>query len=485
MNVVLLNPPRYPHAGRRLPVGRVQRCESVDQTQCLPPIDFLAAAPLLRAQGHTVTVVDANGEDLTYGALRHRLEGIPFDLLVQKAALHVAAFDLQAAALAKELRPGCVTLARSVAALGVEERFLEAHPALDGFLFGEPEAVVPRVAAALDGGGRLEDVPGLSLRGGRTSAGPLYVEDLDALPLPDLAAVDLHWYWSGGPERRPLWLVWSSRGCPFRCRFCVIGGNRFPVPYRRRSATRVADELEALADRGGDKFGMFDETFLLSPHAEEVCREILGRGLEKRLWWYCNGKLDAVTEELVELAARAGCRDISFGVETADARLLDAAGKRSRIDRVREVWSWQERYGVAFFASFVVGLPGEDAASVALTKRLIRELGIQSAFFSLFTPYPCTVAYPEAAASPWLEERDFEAFDQFSPRAPVMRTEAFSRQELREIQQEYYRLLFRNRVRGYLKGFVRHPGRHLRELPRALRAGWRHLALYGDPTFVR
>jgi radical SAM superfamily enzyme YgiQ (UPF0313 family) len=245
------------------------------------------------------------------------------------------------------------------------------------------------------------------------------------------------------------------------------------------------EELQILADMGVDKFCMFDETFLISPHAQKVCREMVQQGLHEKLWWYCNGKLDIVTEELVALAAEAGCKDISFGIETADPRLLNAAKKRCQIDRIKEIWSWQEKYEVRFFASFVIGLPGENEESVALTKKLIRELRIESAFFSLFTPYPCTVAYEEACQLGYIEGEGFEAYDQFDPRAPVMGTEAFSRAELRRIQKDYYRLLFKNRAYNFLKGFYHHPGQNVKRLPEAVRVARKYLELYRDPTYVR
>ena len=485
MEILLVIPPRFPYGQRRLSVGRIQRCESIDQTQCLPPIDFLYSSALLKQKGHQVVFIDANAEDLTFGELKERMARVEFDLMVQKSALNISDFDLKVAAIAKQIRPGCVTLSRSLATLGVEDYFLSRHPDLDGFLFGEPEAVLPDVAATLAGGGRLEDVPGLSLRGGRTSTSQAYVEDLDSLPLPDFRVANLWKYWSGGPEWAPLWLVWSSRGCPFNCKFCVIGGNRFPFPYRTRSAKKVVEELEVLADMGVDKFCMFDETFLIPPHAQEVCQEIVQRGLNKKLWWYCNGKLDIVTEEMVALAAEAGCNEISFGIETADPRLLNAARKRSQIDRIKEIWSWQDKYGVRFCASFVIGLPGENEESVALTKRLIRDLRIEAAFFSLFTPYPCTVAYEEACQLGKIEVEGFEAYDQFDPRAPVMQTEAFNRIELRKIQKEYYRLLFKNRAYMFLKGFYHHPGQNLRRLPDVVRAIRKYIALYRDPIYLR
>jgi radical SAM superfamily enzyme YgiQ (UPF0313 family) len=485
MNILLVNPPRFPYVGRRLSVGRVQRCESIDQTQCLPPIDFLYSSALLKQDGHQVVFIDANAADYTFDELKKLMERVEFDLLVQKSAINVSDFDLKASAIAKEVQPDCIALSRSLASLGVEEYFLGKHPALDGFVFGEPEAVLPELAASLEGGKRLEDMPGLSLRSGRTSASQLYVKDLDTLPLPDFSAANPWNYWSGGPERAPLWLVWSSRGCPYSCKFCVIGGSRFPFPYRTRSAKKVVDELEVLVDMGLDKFCMFDETFLIPPHSKKVCQEIVRRGLHKKLWWFCNGKLDIVTEEMVAMASEAGCRDISFGIETGDPRLLKEAQKCSGIDRIKEIWSWQEKYGVRFFASFVIGLPGENDESVALTKRLIRELRIESAFFSLFTPYPCTTAYDEACQLGSIEVEGFDAYDQFDPRAPVMRTEAFSRDELRGIQKEYYRMLFKNRASIFLEGFCRHPWQYARKLPKAVGAVRKYIDLYRDPIYLR
>ena len=124
MNILLVNPPRFPYGGKRLSVGRVQRCESIDQTQCLPPIDFLYSSSLLKQNGHQVVFIDANAEEFTFNELKGRMERVEFDLMVQKSALNISDFDLKVAAMAKEIRPECITLSRSLATLGVEDYFL-------------------------------------------------------------------------------------------------------------------------------------------------------------------------------------------------------------------------------------------------------------------------------------------------------------------------------------------------------------------------
>jgi len=69
MKLLLINPPRYD----KIPVIREDRCEITERNSVIPPYSLMQLAGVLRDKGHEVTLIDANGEDMSYQAVGKRL----------------------------------------------------------------------------------------------------------------------------------------------------------------------------------------------------------------------------------------------------------------------------------------------------------------------------------------------------------------------------------------------------------------------------
>lgn len=209
----------------------------------------------------------------------------------------------------------------------------------------------------------LPDTPG---------SGGNFASRLDDLPLPDAEL----WIPSL-PDNSGLWVpVQTRRGCPMDCSFCstsAIEGRSI----RRHSPGMVADWLERLAARGYRNFHFVDNTFNLPPsYAKDLCRKILERGLDLKLWCIVYPKW--VDRELAELMARAGVREISLGFESGSEPVLKSLNKRFSIEEVKAVSSLFAAAGIKRQGFLLLGAPGETRDSVEESLRFAESLHLDA-----------------------------------------------------------------------------------------------------------
>jgi radical SAM superfamily enzyme YgiQ (UPF0313 family) len=236
---------------------------------------------------------------------------------------------------------------------------------------GEGEIVFPALLERLERDADVSGLPGLYLPG-RPAAGTTFATRLDDLPLPE-------------PElwiptisgRGELWIpVQGKRGCPMVCSFCStkdIQGRTI----RRRSPEAVVNWLEEVVSRGFRNFVFVDSTFNLPPsYAKGLCRAIIERGLGINLWCIVYPKW--VDWELVELMARAGCREVSLGFESGSDQILGSFNKRFKAEDVRTVARMFGETGIARTGFLLLGGPGETVGTVEQSLSFADSLGLES-----------------------------------------------------------------------------------------------------------
>ncbi|MBE0616729.1 MAG: radical SAM protein, partial [Proteobacteria bacterium] len=196
-------------------------------------------------------------------------------------------------------------------------------------------------------------VPGLVYREGpavgRNRAAQ--TESLRGLPAPDFSGLPLDRVFNPVPVLPALY----SRGCKWRrCRFCAhnfsYGG------YRAKAAQRCVDELEGYATRHGARHFYFADLYVDAPDLEALADEILARRLDLHFHVLGRPTRDYTAARLEKLAA-AGCRWISWGVESGSQRLLDVAGKGTQVETVERVLRDSHAAGISNLAMMIYGLP--------------------------------------------------------------------------------------------------------------------------------
>jgi radical SAM superfamily enzyme YgiQ (UPF0313 family) len=232
-------------------------------------------------------------------------------------------------------------------------RYLSADMGIQG----EGETIFPLLLEGLARRAPVDRLPGLHLPGQPATRRTL-ARNLDGLPLPEPKA------WiprvSGGRE---FWVpVQSRRGCPLECSFCSTGAIE-GRGLRRHSPEYFAGWLARLVSSGFTNFHFVDNTFNLPPdYAKELCRKILGQGLAINFWGIIYPKW--IDQELVELMARAGCREVSLGFESGSNRMLHNMNKRFTPDEVRTVSQMFADADIFRRGFLLLGGPGETRETV-------------------------------------------------------------------------------------------------------------------------
>ncbi|GMR20476.1 MAG: radical SAM protein [Gammaproteobacteria bacterium] len=275
---------------------------------------------------------------------------------------------------------------------------LQRFPEFDYAVSGEGEKILIDLLTSLESNDDLNEVPGILYRDKsfiRQTPGRAINKVLDELPYPawDLLPDFPRAYKPAIYDfpRGPVATIAASRGCPFHCKFCDT--STFGARVRHYSPAKVFDMMNHLHDTYGVRHIMFvDDLFLASKvRVTELCNMILKAGL--KVTWTCTARVDTVKPDVLKLMKKAGCWEISFGLETGSNALLKKMDKAAKVERSEEAVRWTAAAGIRSKGLFMLGFPGEDSHTIAQTKDFIRRIPMTIMNLSKFTPYPGSPIY--------------------------------------------------------------------------------------------
>lgn len=186
----------------------------------------------------------------------------------------------------------------------------------------------------------------------------------------------------------------TQRGCPFPCTYCAA--RMYNVLYedqsygRRRSHESVLAELEQVRRDGPLNYVIFlDDTFTIQhPWVKEFCRVYAERF---KVGFSLHARADTVTKDLLQRLAEAGCKHITFGVESGSPRVRREIMKRPiSNERIKEAFRWSQELGILATANYMLGLPGETREDLEQTLALHEEVQPDDFGYFVFYPYPGT-----------------------------------------------------------------------------------------------
>jgi len=342
--------------------------ELIRRDSCSPQLGILGLAAVTDTLGYLTTIYDPNRAFFRFADAEGEAQIVKF---AEHAARQIGAIDadvygfgsicsaypltLRIARRVKEIHPNSTILIGGPQASVVAEATLKAFPFVDFILRGEAEESLPIFLEELSHQRRFERVPGLvyrSIWGVQRNADAPIITDLDALPFPA-------YHLTGELRGARTAALELGRGCPFACAFCSTN-DFFRRRFRLRSPQRIMEDMSVIdSEYGISDFDLFHDMFTVdAKRVRAFCLHMIDSG--KGYTWACSARTDCVDQELIELMAAAGCRDIFFGVETGSGRMQKIIDKHLDPKRAHEIIDIVERAGIQSTISLITGFPEEQ-----------------------------------------------------------------------------------------------------------------------------
>jgi radical SAM superfamily enzyme YgiQ (UPF0313 family) len=344
-------------------------------------LEYLSAGA--RADGHEVRVLDLR---LHPAALVDTLRAYAPDVVgVTAFSMHVRA-ALAVCATVKDECPSCVTVAGGHHATFLPEDFFE--PQIDAVVSGEGVGPLREILRRLQAGDDLLGIPGTAARVGACfEAGPPQdVFDVNALPAPDRAvtADDRHAYFIDW--MRPVALLRTTVGCPYRCSFCslwqLMGGR-----YLLRDIDAVVEELGSIEE--DYVFLVDDEAFIHGKRMAALAEAIERSGIRKRLFAYCRIDTLLRNRAVIEAWQRIGLERLFIGIDAISPKDLDEYHKKLSVQAIEDGLRTARDIGVEVLAQFVVNTDYAPRDFERLA-RFVDHHKIRYPSFTVLTPLPGT-----------------------------------------------------------------------------------------------
>lgn len=316
-----------------------------------------------------VEILDLNYEGGDHRHLQRTLEELGPYLMIGLSCF--SSFDymrvMTLARFLKGLYPDVPLITGGYHASALPEDVIFEDSPFDVVVPGEGEAAMLEIATTLLGGQSVE----------KKIWEKRVIEDLDSLPPYRWELLDR--YWPRAHDLGRKFQIYLSRGCPFKCTFCM---ERAKTGYRWRaySAERAVDELERLSsftDLSRWIINIADPLFGLNRKWRRAVLEgILEKGLLPQQYWTLT-RADDLQEEDVELLARANF-SIGIGMESGSPtmlRLMQKTGNPERyLNAQRRLARLSREKGLNWAGNIIIGHPGETMETMKETRDFVYEV---------------------------------------------------------------------------------------------------------------
>src|SRR5690349_2542622 len=228
------------------------------------------------------------------------------------------------------------------------------------------------------------------------------LQDLDALPhVTDIYQRDLDVRRYNVPFLlHPYVSLYTTRGCPAQCTFCLWPQTTSGHAWRKRSTDDVALEMAKAKEYWPyvKEFFFDDDTFnIQKARTVELCAKLK----PLRLTWSCTSRVTTDYDTLKAMK-EAGCRLLIVGYESGDPQILKNIKKGATVERARQFTKDCRKLGLVIHGDFILGLPGETRETIQNTIAFAKELDVETIQVSVAHAYPGTELFDFAVKNDYM-----------------------------------------------------------------------------------
>jgi anaerobic magnesium-protoporphyrin IX monomethyl ester cyclase len=427
VDIMLVNPPT-PDGG--LWIRSQHRVGRRTRENMVWPQASLAQMAAMLHPIYSMKIVDGNAERMSWQAFKKLLEEYQPKYYLSQLTAPTLENDMYGVFLAKARGAKTIVFGTHVTPLPRET--MRLFPSLDFALFGEPDLTIrdlldhledrlglrsadiqwifanhdPRYSFSLndDRTANLSGIKGLAWRNGEeimlNSPRP-FINSLDDLPIPMHELLPLQKY-RMPYIRGPFTFIVTSRGCPAGCTYCIKHVT-YQYATRLRSPDLIMEEMWKLKSLGIHNIHMYSDLFTVNrEQVVGLCQRMIEENIQVK--WMCNSRVDFVDEEMLKLMGRAGCRLISWGIESGNEQILKHARKGALPEKAERALRWSKQAGIMNWGYFIIGLPGETEETIRQTIDFAKRLPLDIALFHVAAPYPGTPFFNEVVKEGWFRK---------------------------------------------------------------------------------
>jgi len=411
-----------------------------------PPLGVMWVAAMLEQAGHACEIVDVDADGVDLEAILARLHEGRFDVLGLTAVTPTYPNALDIARAAKNRFPRLPILLGGIHAT-VDPVACARESVFDAVAVGEAEVTaVELVDALLEGKTDFSAIKGVVFRDAAgnvvASGARALAPDLDDYPYPAVHLIGgLDRYAPAHATVLPAAPIMVSRGCPGACTYCQTK-NIFGRRTRFRSPENVLGEIRRLVyDYGVKEIHFLDDVITANKKfVRELCA-LLEKEPYRLHLEVANGlRADMVSVEILSALKAVGLRNVGFGIESGNERVLEIVKKGIDKEQVRKAVRIARDIGLETWGFFIFGLPGDTEESIRETIDFAIELDPKYAKFVFLKPFPGSEVYYQLDEKGLIDSRDYSQYGPYMP--PVHHLERVSQRRLIELQQEALRRFY-------------------------------------------
>ena len=359
-----------------------------------------------------------------------------YDMVVMYTSTPTLLIDIETARRIKEVKPSIVTVLTGPHVTILPEESLRAGKgAIDIVCRGEFDYTTKELCE----GRAWDTVDGLSfLKNDKVvhTADRPPIEDLDALPfvapiykrdLPISEYVIPHF-------KNPYVSIYTSRGCPARCIYCLWPQTFSGQRMRTRSPQNVYEEVKWIVENIPEmrELSFDDDTFSADKkHARAVAELIKPLGVS----WVINARANCDFETL-KIMRDAGLHHVIVGYESGNEQILKNIKKGVTKAQAIQFTKDCKKLGITIHGAFIMGLPGETRETIRETIEYAKMLDLDSIQASLASPYPGTEFYDMCKENGWISSDSF--LDEGGHQKCVINYPHLSNAEIFNSVEEFY-----------------------------------------------
>jgi len=173
----------------------------------------------------------------------------------------------------------------------------------------------------------------------------------------------------------------SSRGCPYKCSFCVRYSSIIKKwGFRQRSAENVVKEIREIDNKYGSVL-IVDDNFLADrKRAHKIFDNLIK--LDTKIHLLIEGsRVDSAERSLYLKMKKANVKYIGYGIESGNQNVLDFYCKGFNLDQARKAVRLSREMGFITNASFIFGAPSEKKKQIENTIKFACSLPLDAAIF--------------------------------------------------------------------------------------------------------